>query len=228
MLSMAIIAPSQAQTTSREQAPSASGNYSLLYNTENISWNSCTTIGYRVNLNGMPRGELSRIRKAFDKISSVTALRFQYEGSTTKIPWRENIRTLDADSRTNITFAFSKPGRGPKDSPLWLNTLAAGYGGPQYSPGVGLTGGAVLFDTSFITTVPKASRIAFYMHELGHVVGLGHAAENGELMFPSLPSTVKPVWGAGDVLGLGKIGFGGQPCQQGTPAQSQNIDTKLG
>jgi len=45
------------------------------------------------------------------------------------------------------------------------------------------------------------------MHEIGHAVGLGHPAINDptEIMH-ALLTTKKAVWGAGDLVGLRKVG----------------------
>jgi hypothetical protein len=47
------------------------------------------------------------------------------------------------------------------------------------------------------TTVGK-----LLMHEIGHVVGLGHAAGETQVMFPSLQREYPSEWGAGDLSGL--------------------------
>jgi predicted Zn-dependent protease len=50
------------------------------------------------------------------------------------------------------------------------------------------------------------------MHELGHVVGLNHAADPRELMFPSATYVID--WGPGDLQGLAAAGAG--PCEGAT------------
>jgi hypothetical protein len=73
-----------------------------------------------------------------------------------------------------------------------FHKLAPGFGsGPRY--GIQGTQGQVV------------------MHELAHVLGLGHARQKSQIMFPA--ATRKPAeWGAGDWAGLRALGQGG--CDQ--------------
>ena len=55
----------------------------------------------------------------------------------------------------------------------------------------------------------KAAARAVVLHELGHLVGLNHVSDRGQIMFSeSRPDVTR--YGVGDLTGLSKLGQG--PC----------------
>jgi hypothetical protein len=45
------------------------------------------------------------------------------------------------------------------------------------------------------------------LHEIGHVVGLGHTTDATQIMFPTLlPEAANATYGAGDLTGLSHLG----------------------
>jgi hypothetical protein len=46
------------------------------------------------------------------------------------------------------------------------------------------------------------------MHELGHAVGLGHAHDERDVMFPVITTASRAQWGPGDLAGLALVGKG--------------------
>ena len=67
--------------------------------------------------------------------------------------------------------------------------------------------GMVALKTSWFrradATGHRAEEQAVVMHELGHVLGLAHVDDPGELMYPSVTRTS---YGSGDIEGLAKLG----------------------
>jgi hypothetical protein len=89
------------------------------------------------------------------------------------------------------------------------SSVPGAFGDQRY-----LVGGVVLLDAPDITRIvlsqggPPLAR-AVIMHEIAHVVGLGHVDDPTELMNPSNSSLID--WGPGDRAGLAIAGAG--PCQ---------------
>ena len=188
-----------------------------------VAWDSCRTIGYRVNRNGESRAELARLRRAFRSVSRVTALRFRYDGPTSVIPLRTPTQASvgSFDARTDVTIAFARAGRGARQAPVWINSPTLGFGGPSISGTSGpdgrwlyrVSGGRVLFNSTLLRDATADQRLAVYMHELGHVIGLAHTASPDQLMYPAQTPGTRPRWGDGDRAGLKRLGYGNRPCR---------------
>ena len=50
---------------------------------------------------------------------------------------------------------------------------------------------------------------ALLSHELGHAVGLGHAGDQGQVMYPEVGPRSPSDYATGDLAGLARIGSGG-------------------
>ncbi len=185
---------------------------------EPVRWNPCEPIHYVVNLGAAPPGSLQDVHSAVLRLSSVTGIAFVYDGMTDEVPTRERdvyqperygqrwapVLIGWVDPRTS-TFDFDPDGR-----------EAAGVAGPLYpQPGP---------QTMYVSGVaainvadPNPPGFGFpgaqgpvVLHELAHVLGLGHFEAHGELMEPSGGGVTD--LGPGDLQGLRRAGgFGGLP-----------------
>lgn len=77
----------------------------------------------------------------------------------------------------------------------------------------GMRDGRVILNATGLRRFDGPQRLALYMHELAHVVGLDHTQRPGQIMTPPLLPDTRPKWSAGDRAGLRKLGQAGQPCR---------------
>jgi hypothetical protein len=190
-------------------------------------WDPCTPIGYRVNRTQATPGAVADAREAVRRVSSATGLTFVYRGTTTVVPqagWADDAYPAD----TQLIVAWVRPSQ----STLWprgtitvngQDTLA-GRGGSwhvhardtagrlwgRYDRGFVLMNSRLKFPAGFGATGRAGSRGRALMHEMGHVVGLGHPLRAGraQIMYPELLR--RPArWGKGDLAGLRIVGASG-------------------
>ncbi|MGZ5212800.1 MAG: hypothetical protein ACXWXM_03495 [Actinomycetota bacterium] len=177
-----------------------------------VRWNPCEPIHYVVNLGAAPPGSLEDVQAAVLRLSSATGIAFTYDGLTDEVPTRDrDVYQPDrygdrwapvligwVDPRTS-SFDFDPGGR-----------EAAGVAGPLYpSPGPSTiyVSGVVAINVAD----PNPPGFGFpgaqgpvVLHELAHVLGLGHIKAQGELMEPSGGGVIG--FGPGDLEGLRELG----------------------
>lgn len=179
-------------------------------------WQPCNRVlTVRVNLNGVAATEQSLVVRALDQITAATGIKTQVIGTTTFIPTRSN--TAVPAPGADIAFAFAGPGTGVRQTDWFTNPSSGVVGLGMAIASVYRQGnrewreyehGKVVMDARLVTQVSPSTRQVMYMHELGHVLGLGHVhdANRTQIMEPALSSTRPPVWGNGDRAGLLKLG----------------------
>lgn len=200
-------------------------------------WNPCSSITYRVNLAGAPAGAARDVDAAVAQVAAATGLRFVKAGATTVVPGSAGRDVLDAyPAGTDLVIAYAKPGQS-KYLAKASDVLA--MGGAFYRPQVSNAGGrtwheiiqgyVVLDRTQKLPggfgTGNRYGMLGTWgqvlMHELGHVVGLDHPRGPSASQIMSANTTTKPaVWGAGDLVGLHRLGaasgcFGSAPKSAG-------------
>lgn len=183
---------------------------------EPVGWDPCREIAYEVNLDGVPGPDddaLALVREAVAEVSAVTGLRFRYEGRTDRRPvWERRFVPVGRDEPALISWADSREVRE-------LRGDVAGVGGAvAVADGVDrrlryVTGGVTL-DVDAWADMRDARdgrelQRALLLHELGHLVGLGHVESRAELMYPS--ATRMTGFGQGDLNGL--VRLGSLPCR---------------
>jgi hypothetical protein len=196
--------------------PAASGtarySFILQHDGGGVRWNPCEPIHYVVNLGAAPEGSLNDVQEAVRRMTAATGIAFAYDGLSAEIPvegrpayqpgrygdrWAPVLIAWVAPSQTDIPF--EKDGE-----------IAAGVAAPQL-PGTGLEEIYVSGWAAINVLDPNPPGFASYgeqglvvLHELAHVMGMGHVKQWGELMEPSGGGVTN--FGPGDLEGLKLLG----------------------
>jgi Matrixin len=216
--------PADARSTSLSSPPSAiqgAGGYAFMAVQPQdpqapVAWDPCRPIHVVVNSQGAPPDASRLLTAALADVSHATGLQFIVEGSTSEQP-RSPRPPIDkkryGDRWSPVLVAWTTPSVIPE-----LDGDVAGLGGSVSFPGVtGQTprwvSGVVYLDAPAIRDVllqgPQGfdeSRVIL-MHELGHLVGLAHVTQKGELMDATYHGG-PPTFGPGDLRGLRLLGLG--------------------
>jgi len=192
-------------------------DWSYLFAGEESRWNPCKRIGYRLNLANAPRGTVDEVKTAFRRVKAESGLRFVYRGTTGILPGAQRPRAYA--NGTDIVLAWTTPGKSsylPKGAAAFAGASAYDATGSDGDHVWGLSEGYAVFNQSIYREMAagfsqgpefghQGTRGQLLMHELGHVVGLGHAEHPEQIMFPST-SRKKATFRAGDVTGLSVVG----------------------
>lgn len=195
--------------------PSSGGSWVFLNEVagEPVRHDPCTTIHYRVRVGAGPTGAVALVRQSLDRVSDATGLTFVYDGITDEVPQQGTGTGADPDDTLVIAWAS------PDETDLFSgvdvgeSAEAVGVGGPilmRSSDGSEwYVGGFVLIRTDVPVSPgfgPGTSQGNVLMHELGHVVGLGHVEDANELMAPWTTDATREGYGPGDLYGLWRLG----------------------
>jgi hypothetical protein len=171
-------------------------------------WETCEPITFQVNAQAGGDGALADTLAAVNLVSQATGIAFQYEGETTHIP-----TTADAaPGGVDVTIAWATP----QQTDLYElagDEPADGIGGPD----VLRENGRARYVSGSVVLNPEANnrrtagfeggkRGPLLLHELGHLVGLGHTDDPTQIMAETANSA--PGFGSGDLTGLRQLGDG--------------------
>lgn len=176
-----------------------------------VRWDPCTTIAWVLNPAGAPVSALADVQVAFERVAQATGLTFTYEGTTDEVPGRE--RAPYAPDRWDdrwapVLVAWAPPGTGDLDLTDGDRAVTVPVSVDVGDGGVFVTG-QVVFNAERVLQGGFVTRQSHWggtiLHELGHLVGLDHVDDDGELMYPR-PGLGPATWGPGDLAGLGRLG----------------------
>ena len=178
-----------------------------LPNGDPVTFDPCKPIHYVVNPVDAPSDYRHFIDAAVREAEAASGLQFVFDGVSDD-QWGSR---SEGTKRRPVLFTFTRP----EDLPE-LEGETVGLGGslawapdgraPRY-----VTGSIALDSEWFLTASAEdktAEETVVVMHELGHVIGLGHVDDRRELMHGSNDGQLD--YGPGDRAGLALLGAG--PC----------------
>lgn len=177
--------------------------------TEPVGWDPCEPVRYAINPEGQPEGGADLVERAVARTSAATGLEFEDVGETDLRPFPGGFVSPTTDERVVI-------GWGDASEYPELADEIAGLGGSSTEKDLGhveYAAGSVALDVEAFTpaAISQTPRVmeAIVVHELAHVVGLGHVPEPMEMMYDSSRGQVS--YGPGDLDGLARLGS--IPCR---------------
>ena len=168
--------------------------------TSPVTFDPCTTIQVEINYRRAPTNAPRLTQEAMERIEELSGLKFEVLGETD--------REVDFDrlysGREPVLISWSDRWRVPE-----LRGSVLGVAGAQpavHDDWKWFIGGQVALDGRDLDG--KSDRLirSVVMHELGHLVGLGHVDSHQELMYPTVSGATD--FGPGDRSGLAELGAG--------------------
>ena len=185
-----------------------------------VTWSPCRPIHYVVRAADETVDGLGLLQSALAEISRDTGIRFVYDGTTDEAPSADRAlvqRDRYGDRWAPVLIAWVGQRENPEMTSLILGMTRPGAvtmpGDEATSPSVYVSG-QVLMNSDLIGRVQralgaKATRTVF-LHELGHLMGLGHVAVRSAVMYPSYQPGVV-TFTAAEMTALHSLGSG--PCR---------------
>jgi len=162
-----------------------SGSYAFVMTSTSgdpVGWNHCKPIHYVVNPKGAPEDWEDIVRDGVVTVTDASGFEFQYDG--TSIERTFDGRAVNPDDPPPVLVAWAGADEVPE-----LEGSTAGIGGStpsQVRNRVQFVTGLVVLDTEAYDrmeqTGDRQSEVLIFAHELGHVLGLDHVDDVGELM----------------------------------------------
>jgi hypothetical protein len=199
-------------------APAGATDYTVIDAQSGARWDPCRPIHYVVRRGDEPAAYDTMLRQAIADVSRATGLKFVADGTATEVlPYTLAERPLRlpqmyGDRWAPVLIAWANPGELPA-----LAGATEGYAGPrpaETTPGfVQFVSGAVTYNVDGLrrlSDAPRGARMVrvVLLHELGHLVGLGHAHAHSEVMFKRVSATSPASFAPSDLAGLAAMGQG--------------------
>lgn len=195
----------------------SAGSYSFLSTQpgtkEPVTYPACRTVQVRINPAGEVTGGSSLVLEAMARVSELSGLELEYAGPSTDRPreWSDAMDGAGMEGYPPALVSWSD-----EDETADLAGDVVGLGGSVSLRGAAFTRarymtGSVTLDGPDLARVldgpdGEARVRAVILHELGHLVGLGHVADPAQLM--SETNHGLHDFGPGDREGLARLGAG--------------------
>lgn len=199
-----------ARTT--DAAPgSTSYTFSTVLDGQPVRWDPCTPIRWTANVAGAPAGALEVLGEAVARVAQVTGTRWEYVGPSTATATSAYLPTRSQATYPPVLLGWTDGASsdllaGQAASVLGMTRTAwFGIQRPDGSKVAATRAAVIAFDrTDTLPLRGATSWKALALHELGHVMGLGHVGDRTQLMASVLPPVSDLQ--AGDQAGLVKVG----------------------
>ena len=162
-----------------------------------VTWPCEGTIPIEINPDGAPDGYAELVGSAVQRINEASGFTFEVVGETSDRDFLDR-----RPGPVLLGFAGS-------DEVAALEGRTAGVGGSLYASGANgreftAVGGMVVLDEAmFARGMRTVTSEAVVIHELAHVLGLGHTDQRGQLMRAT--NTFQVDFGDGDLAGLAHL-----------------------
>ena len=173
-----------------------------------MRWNPCAPVHWRADLRLAPPGALTTVQQSVAALSAATGISFVYDGTATYIP-----QPSSTTQPAPLVVSFGRHSGQPLGSNYLTGSGQIGDGGYR---AVGTWNGkAVIYRLTSSYVVIDADAYRFrssqiksstLLHELGHAVGLNHARQASEVMYPVISPTTGTSYAAGDLTGFRLVG----------------------
>jgi hypothetical protein len=175
-----------------------------------VRWNPCEPLHYVVNVSDAPPGSLTDVQEAVQRVSAATGIRFAYDGLTDEV--LERRRDLVQEDRYGDRWApVLVTWLDPDTSDVSFRSdgdVAAGVASPLTPAGADVIVSGWIAMNADDPNPPgfgaPDDQGPVVLHEWGHVMGLDHVQERGQLMHPSGGGVAD--LGPGDLEGLRRVG----------------------
>jgi hypothetical protein len=148
------------------------------------------------------------------RVSTATGLTFIADGATSESPSNRREPYQPArygDRWAPVLIAWVTPAENPDFAADVTGEGGSTPNSRNGGPGVYVTGQVELDSRQFTRILRRPTgnetALAVILHELGHVVGLGHVTDSSQLMYPETRPGITN-FGAGDLTGLAALGRG--------------------
>jgi hypothetical protein len=167
-----------------------------------VAYNPCRVINLAVNPDGAPEGHEQLVDTAISHTSEATGLVFEHVGTTDDRDFDRRAASFGAHPPVLVAWATD-------DEVPDLGGDVVGIGGSAPVTGARgrleyATGVVVLDSGAFADIDDERYAQAIVDHEFGHLVGLDHVDDPGELMNGDNVGTT--TYGPGDLEGLARLG----------------------
>lgn len=170
-----------------------------------IGWRSCAPISWSIDPGALsPRTanrQITALDWAFDQWSEASGLEFAYAGTipTQYVAASAELAPADGQSRPrHIYLTWLSPAGVPE-----LTDRTSGFAAPSQVSAGTINGGRAVFKAGYVEAVTKRAPQkvrALYLHEIGHILGLGHAETPVNRMYPIVDGATS--LGPGDIAGV--------------------------
>lgn len=200
--------------------PPGEGGYVFLARqadgTTPVAWDPCRPIHYVVRETGAPPDGDALLAAAIARVETATGLRFVDDGTTDEVPTLPQRPEYQpqryGDRWAPVLVAWSDQDEVPMMAGVLGRAGPATFdsgrpGGKRYVSGIVVLSRSGIAGLIGVGKEGQAEGVV--LHELGHLVGLDHSGDPGQVMFSESFSPYSDYL-AGDLRGLARLGAG--PC----------------